>query len=336
MKVKIKDLRPNPFRDMERYPIDAEKVDSLINSINETGFWDNLLARQSDDHYEIAYGHHRLLALTKIHGEKSGQIIDIPVKKLTDDQMLRIMAEENNEYYKTNVAVVNETVLAVWKHLCESGLPIVLIQEGAGDRGFSFPRLPIPDERAKESIIANQIAAWIGKNWPVRRVADSLRWLHRSGDIKDPGKDKPNVELDRTTLETMPTLKAARIFSDEVEAAGLSKPAQRRVASQLNAEEDYSGNSIRAVIVDEIHDVKKQKEQKAKRELREFKSEIKGAEKLAVKLNAKFTNLIRFREFLSDPIYAADIANLGASIKLLLDNINKLKGGNSNVKQLEA
>jgi len=41
------------------------------------------------------------------------------------DQMLRVMAEENNEYYKTNVAVVNETVLAVWRHLCKLGLPII-------------------------------------------------------------------------------------------------------------------------------------------------------------------------------------------------------------------
>ncbi|GAH85311.1 unnamed protein product [marine sediment metagenome] len=48
MKVKIKDLEPNPFRDMDHYPINPEKIESLKNSISQTGFWDNILARKSN------------------------------------------------------------------------------------------------------------------------------------------------------------------------------------------------------------------------------------------------------------------------------------------------
>ena len=48
MKIKIKDLTPNPFRDSEHYPIDQEKVESLKRSINKTGFWDNILAREKN------------------------------------------------------------------------------------------------------------------------------------------------------------------------------------------------------------------------------------------------------------------------------------------------
>ena len=66
MKVKIKDLKPNPFRDMKNYPINQEKIQSLTNSINETGFWDNILARKNNGNIEIAYGHHRLVVLKKL------------------------------------------------------------------------------------------------------------------------------------------------------------------------------------------------------------------------------------------------------------------------------
>jgi len=42
MKISVKDLRPNPFRRIEHYPINRGKVDALKNSIKETSFWDNI------------------------------------------------------------------------------------------------------------------------------------------------------------------------------------------------------------------------------------------------------------------------------------------------------
>src|SRR4051794_6896894 len=47
MKIDIKELRPNLFRHLERYPIDRAKVDALKRSIKDTTFWDNLLVRKS-------------------------------------------------------------------------------------------------------------------------------------------------------------------------------------------------------------------------------------------------------------------------------------------------
>ena len=37
-----------------------EKIESLAKSINQTGFWDNILARKKNGKIQIAYGHHRL------------------------------------------------------------------------------------------------------------------------------------------------------------------------------------------------------------------------------------------------------------------------------------
>lgn len=58
-----------------------EKVNSLVKSIKQTGFWDNILARKNKaGKYEIAYGHHRLQALKKALGKSA--VVDIPVKKM--------------------------------------------------------------------------------------------------------------------------------------------------------------------------------------------------------------------------------------------------------------
>src|SRR5262245_37674811 len=98
MKIKLKDLEANPFRNISEYPINKEKINSLVKSIKQTSFWDNILARPSPANpkrYEIAYGHHRLMALHKVYGKESKHEIDIPIRNLDDATMLKIMANEN-------------------------------------------------------------------------------------------------------------------------------------------------------------------------------------------------------------------------------------------------
>jgi len=45
MKVEIKKVNPNPYRDIKKYPINREKVDALKESIKRAGFWDNIVGR---------------------------------------------------------------------------------------------------------------------------------------------------------------------------------------------------------------------------------------------------------------------------------------------------
>jgi hypothetical protein len=111
MKIAVKDLRANPFRHLERYPINREKVDALKKSIKDTEFWDNLLVRKSPDGngYEMAYGHHRLVALKEMRVQE----IDAPVRKLDDTQMAKIMAHENMEEWAWSASIEQETVRAI-------------------------------------------------------------------------------------------------------------------------------------------------------------------------------------------------------------------------------
>ena len=115
MKIALTLIQANPHRDMSKYPLHQDKIDALVESIKDTDFWDNLLARpvanlvdgiendelvgylssldECDFPVEIAYGHHRLAA-----AEKAGLTeIDIPVKVIDDETMLKIMANENTK-----------------------------------------------------------------------------------------------------------------------------------------------------------------------------------------------------------------------------------------------
>lgn len=109
MKVKVKNLEANPYRRIKQYPIDRTKVNSLKTSIEETSFWDNILVRphpKKKGTYQLAYGHHRFVALKELNIKE----VDIPVRKLDDARMVKIMAEENFDEWNPSPQVIIQTV----------------------------------------------------------------------------------------------------------------------------------------------------------------------------------------------------------------------------------
>lgn len=113
-RFKLMDIRPNPFRHLDRYPIDEKKITALRASIQSTGFWDNVVARVDQDQDrrpQIAYGHHRLTALREEY--PPDHEVDLIIRDLSDEVMLKMMAAENMEEYKTDFCVTMETVRAV-------------------------------------------------------------------------------------------------------------------------------------------------------------------------------------------------------------------------------
>ena len=98
--VKLSQLRPNPFRDIENYPFWRDKLDRLKESIKSTGAWPNIIVRPMADtgFFELAYGHHRVEAIREL-GVPSLMVIETD---LPDDAMLKMMADENAEEFGTN------------------------------------------------------------------------------------------------------------------------------------------------------------------------------------------------------------------------------------------
>ena len=114
MKFQLKNVQANPFRNIACYPINRQKVEDLKTSIATTEFWDNVVARKTPDgKAEIAYGHHRLVALRETY--PGTHEIDLIVRPLTDAKMIQMMAAENNETYGTNIHVLLEAIRATVK-----------------------------------------------------------------------------------------------------------------------------------------------------------------------------------------------------------------------------
>lgn len=116
MKLKLKDVLPNPYRDFKANPLIEEKVLSLMDSINQTGFWENVVVRKNaEGKYESAYGHHRIAAALRAKVTEA----DFIVKNFDDAQMIQVMDNENRETYGATLHTLIESVKAVVQALAK-------------------------------------------------------------------------------------------------------------------------------------------------------------------------------------------------------------------------
>jgi ParB/RepB/Spo0J family partition protein len=178
MKIKLKDLKSNPYRDLKKYPIQQDRVENLKASIEQTGFWDNILARPSGKQYELAYGHNRLIALQQLGIEE----IDIPIKTIPDADMVRIMATENREQYDENQAILIETVQAVKNYLDNEltkyenikEMPSHIMNLLDGTRQEDLSRLK------SKGVGQTTILKFLGKGWKQWKIQHALEVLNSS------------------------------------------------------------------------------------------------------------------------------------------------------------
>ena len=281
MKVQIKDLEPNPFRDMKNYPINPEKIESLNRSINQTGFWDNILARRKNGKIQIAYGHHRLVVLQRTF--KPNHIVNIPVKDLDDSTMIRIMANENDESWAITPGIIDETVRITKEFLFSP-------------RGERFIKTikPVWKKDYRYSSKAYQIAEFLGGNWGEKRVYYSLE---RLGMIE---KD----EIDKKAIESMPTDSAAQKFVSAIKQTDLKdKEAQKKVAERIIEEEDFSEAGIKSEVFEEKYHMEEKAEEKEQIRRQEFEYHLRQITKKADSLYQDLTNLLEYKDVLLSDHY---------------------------------
>lgn len=143
--IPMKQLEANPHRDIANYPIVKSKVDSLIESIEKTGWWDGLMARikpgqklpegyktwdefldavsampkeeqlkiTSKLKFEKSFGHHRYAAALK----KGIKVASINVRVMDDTVMILAMANENKDDWSNDVLVQLETVKQLYNFM---------------------------------------------------------------------------------------------------------------------------------------------------------------------------------------------------------------------------
>lgn len=181
MEFQLKDIKPNPFRHLERYPINRDKVAALKESMETTGFWDNLVARVIDGQPQIAYGHHRMVALKELYGPDHK--IPLIVRDLDNETMLKIMARENMEEWGANVAIEHETIRAVVQAYAD-GLIKLNYKKRHGNTGtryapsfvldLSSATAPDPEGRRTKPYDSNLVGEFVGWTEPSGRVSQKV------------------------------------------------------------------------------------------------------------------------------------------------------------------
>lgn len=247
MKIKVSQLRPNPFRNTEKYPADPVRVEALKKSINQTGFWDNVVARPakpSGKGYELAYGYNRLMALKDL-GIKE---VDIPVKDLSDAIMIQMMASENMDEWRASPGAINEAVAAAKLYLDTEISKAKNHDQVNGDIKVLFATNSQFMQVKKVGVGQTTLLTFLGDHWKQWIIQDALDNL------------KPDLDLE--AVELFPLGERAREFKKAVRELEVPKEKQKRIAGKL-IEKDVRTDQVYSA-VESIFSTgtKKQKKQK--------------------------------------------------------------------------
>lgn len=253
MRFRVADIQPNPFRHMDRYPIRRDKVESLKESIRTTEFWDNIVARlDSYGKPQIAYGHHRLVALREEYAPEIE--IDLIIRKLNDDQMLKIMARENMQEWGSSVTVEHETVRATVEAYANG--QINLNKPPAATPGTSLRYAPsfIPRHASDQR---HPYTAW--------SVAEFLGWLTPGGQP---------TERVRDALDALELIEEGILGESDFSSLGTEEA--RAVAGQ--ARRVKREREVQAKLAEQVAEHQRKAAEKAERQRIQAEAERKQRE----------------------------------------------------------
>lgn len=277
MKVKLKNVLPNPFRDIDAYPILQSKIENLKKSISSTGFWDNIVARQTPDgkKIEIAYGHHRVEALRAMYPDTKE--FDFIIKDFDDAQMIRSMADENMQEWGHDSGIERETVKAIVEAYGEG--KITLSKPSVGTSGGNPNTLRyapsfcfgvssnLHDTRSPYT--ADTICGFLNGTMSVDTVKYTLRalCLIEQGYLKESQlKGLTSSQARDVVNETAATIKRAETIRKEAERQAMSAPTptlQRQIVREAEKKADQIVKRTATVVSSALQSGKTKSEAKS-------------------------------------------------------------------------
>lgn len=206
VKIKLKDLKPNPFRPTMEW--DSSRLEELKSSIKATGFWDGLECREVfTDRYtkenplvvQLAYGHHRVEAAKQVLGPNHE--IEVEPRDISDEDMVRMVGLENSEAYThcflTGTVTTVQTVLSAY---AAGGIELGKPQE-SNKKHWRFAGGP-----SGPPFTASTIAAFLGwerkDGGALDKLKTALRLIHLADEghftlesVRGLGRDSVNAAL---------------------------------------------------------------------------------------------------------------------------------------------
>lgn len=297
MKLKLKDILPNPFRDLKANPLIEEKIAELVGSINLTGFWDNVVVRKNaDGKYELAYGHHRLAAAIR-----AGLIeADFIVKKLDDATMIQIMDNENRDTYGSTPASLIESVKAIVTALAAGSIPAFAVAEKTNAQYICYAPSFVPGMRPQSGdghpYTTLHIAQFLGRTKKNGTEAENsvvaalnALYLKERGRFSDSmlvTKDRTGAKVPVTTNEL---LKMTADIKRDVVAVDARAAERKQTAAEFDKQQRAIQAQLKAVAAEAetarkklVSDLAKAKVEENKPKVAEIKEKIAEKEQYAV------------------------------------------------------
>lgn len=273
IEVALAAIKPNPFRQLEKFPLDEARVAVLRKSIQRTDFWGNVVCRKRGEFYEIAYGHHRLAALRDQFGPKAK--VRLLVRELDDETMLKMMAADNDDAYNLSPGFILETVEAA--------------------RGFIHKEPRSVTRNRDADLLRLKISKFLG--WPAMRVQAALAQL---GAIE-------REELSREAVKKLHSQREAIALHAEVQERKKRKEKVSHKAQEMAAERVANRGkdkrpaelAVRQEIDREVHPLP----QPAKEKIEDFGARVYRLMELGGRFSSGLDELIRLKEDLTSEAY---------------------------------
>ena len=319
MKFKLKDVHPNPFRDMARYPIHAQKIAQLKKSIETTDFWDNIVARKAPNGkgIEIAYGHHRLTALREMFpGTKE---FDFIVRDLTDTDMLKIMAHENLDDWGHDSGIERETVRAVVTAFAEDRVALAKPNKDTPTTAIRYApsfcfmnqqvagRSREPRERS-HPYIADTIGAFLGgtmSNDTIKFTLQALCLIENGYLQESQLQGLSSNECRTVVVETERSIKQAEAIKKEAERKAMSAPTpvlQKQIVRDAEKKAKTMVAQTTKVVSKAIQSGEGAKQ--AKQAATDVRVNVSGATGELPEINAAASSVVSQLHRLLDPDYS--------------------------------
>jgi hypothetical protein len=273
MRLELKKIEPNPFRDFAIDPIDDAVVEQLKQSIKENpaGFWGGIVCRKSPHNgIELAFGHHRVRAAIAA-GIREDDIK--VVHGITDADMIKMYATENATQRGNSGTAIAGTVAAALRFLAKA------IMTGAKVSKI-FDTLQ--EQAQAEAAVAS--SQGIGQRVIVRFLADvpgvndgsvqqQLANLKASGDYARIIRDIQE-EIEEENKEAIKQAEAA-------EAARIKAEEEQRKAEQRQKEAEEARKKAAALAKAAKEEADKRRAEAAAKRAVEEEQKAKAMQRLA-------------------------------------------------------
>ena len=220
MLIKLSNILSNPYRVFNLNPINEQKVEKLMESIEETGLW-KIIVRPSptvEGKYELAFGHHRYEAAKRAGLEEA----DFDVQDLSNEQMIKMLARDNDEVYNSSMLSIVETVAATVKGLADGSLKPLEVPEKTKDEYIRYAPSFVPGAVSHCDTDVPYTPVAVGK---------LLGYTKKGGSTGERAADSVDVALDALYLVQIGKLKLERIanFTSAREISSVTRPLLLKV-----------------------------------------------------------------------------------------------------------